>query len=324
VTHAHVTRILIEKHRAIGVEYIRNGQRHRVFAEREVILSAGAIQSPQLLMLSGIGKPEDLKQHDIEVVSENAAVGRNLQDHIQAGFEFERTPSSPFRKAMRLDRIAYAVNAAYFAGRGFASDLPSGWTAFLKTDPALPMPDIQLLFRATPIESWPYLPPFVDAFKDGFSCRAVLLRPQSRGSIQLRSADPLQPPVINQGFLQTSADRKTLRDGVRLIGEITAQKAVKPFVAARLDELPGNPADDDIDSHIRATAGTVRHPIGTCRMGRADDAHSAVDAHLRVKNVEALRVVDASVMPDLTGGNINAVVMMIAEKAADLIKGSCI
>jgi choline dehydrogenase-like flavoprotein len=184
------------------------------------------------------------------------------------------------------------------------------------------MPDIQLLFRATPIRSWPYLPPFVDAFEDGFSCRAVLLRPQSRGSIQLRSADPLQPPVINQGFLQTSADRKTLRDGVRLIGEITAQKAVRPFVAARLDELPGHPADDDIDSHIRATAGTVRHPIGTCRMGRADDANSVVDAHLRVKNVEALRVVDASVMPDLTGGNINAVVIMIAEKAADLIKGS--
>jgi choline dehydrogenase-like flavoprotein len=319
VTRAHVTRILFEKHRAIGIEYVHDGEKRRVYAEREVILSAGAIQTPQLLMLSGIGNPESLKRHGIEVLSENPAVGQNFQDHIQAGFEFQRVPSSPFREAMRFDRIACAVNAAYFAGRGFASDLPSGWTAFLKTDPALPMPDIQLLFRATPAKSWPYLPPFVQAFDDGFSCRAVLLRPQSRGSIELKCDDPFAPPLIRQGFLKQEADRQILRNGVNLVRELTAQKAVRRFISAQLDALPNTPTADEIDAHIRATAGTVRHPLGTCRMGATDDQGSVVDPALRVRNVEALRIVDASVMPDMTGGNINAVVIMIAEKAADLI-----
>ncbi len=319
VTHAHVTRILFQNRRAIGVEYVRRGQTHHAFAEREVIMAAGAIQTPQLLMLSGIGDPAILKYHGIAVVSENPAVGQNLQDHVQAGFEYQRVPSSPFRTAMRIDRIGIAVGAAYFAGRGFASDLPSGWTAFLKTDPALSKPDIQLLFRATPAKSWPYLSPFRPAFDDGFACRAVLLRPRSRGTIGLRTANPFDPPRIMQAFLQDEADRKILRKGVNLVRQLTSQACVQRFVTAQIDSLPSSPSDDDIEAHIRATAGTVRHPLGTCRMGVASDTDAVVDQYLRVRDIDNLRVVDASVMPDLIGGNINAAVIMIAEKAASFI-----
>ncbi len=154
---------------------------------------------------------------------------------------------------------------------------------------------------------------------DGFSCRAVLLRPESRGELHLRP--PIRPrrPRIRQNFLATDADRRTLRDGVRMVRAIAAQPAMRPFIAREL--APGSDADADIDALIRATGITVHHPIGTCRMGAASDPLAVVDPALRVRGVEALRVVDASVMPDLVGGNINAPVIMIAEKAADLIRG---
>jgi 4-pyridoxate dehydrogenase len=315
--NALTSRVLFEGHRAVGVEYFaRSGETRRVHATREVILAGGVINSPQLLMLSGIGDPAELRSHGIEVKVPLPAVGKNLQDHLSAGLIYARKEPGKFHRAMRLDRIARELARAYLFGTGFASDLPGGIFAFLKTDAAAPMPDVQFLFNAGSMAAKPYLPPFLAGFPDSFGCRVALLRPQSRGRVELASADPHTLPRIYQNFLNVGDDLKVLRAGMRMAREVGRQKPLAPFVAA---ELPALNSDAEIDAHIRATAITVHHPAGTCRMG-ADDA-SVVDPELRVRGVEALRVVDASVFPDLVGGNINAPVIMIAEKAADMIRG---
>jgi choline dehydrogenase/4-pyridoxate dehydrogenase len=220
---------------------------------------------------------------------------------------------------MRIDRILRALMRAYYRGEGPAADLPGGIMAFLKSRPDAALPDIQLLFNAAPMTAHPYLAPFRRAYADGFACRAVLLRPESRGELKLASADPAAAPRIRQNFLATETDRKTLRDGVRMVRAIAAQPAMREFIDKEI--APGSDADADIDALIRATGITVHHPAGTCKMGAASDPLAVVDASLRVRGVDDLRVVDASVMPDLVGGNINAPVIMIAEKAADLIRG---
>jgi choline dehydrogenase/4-pyridoxate dehydrogenase len=201
-----------------------------------------------------------------------------------------------------------------------ATDLPGRLVAFLKTRADAPLPDLQLLFNAAPMTAHPYLAPFRQPFADGFACRAVLLRPESRGEVRLASADPRAPLRIHQNFLATENDWTVLRDGLRLIQDLGRQPALAAFVDKEL--APGPTASRaDIDAHIRATGITVHHPLGTCRMGPSSDPHAVVDPELRVIGTEGLRVVDASVMPDLIGGNINAPVIMIAEKAADLIAG---
>jgi choline dehydrogenase/4-pyridoxate dehydrogenase len=178
-----------------------------------------------------------------------------------------------------------------------------------------------LLFNAGSMLAKPYLPPFLPTFPDGFSCRVVLLRPDSRGGVELTSASPHAAMRIRQNFLSVESDLHTLRRGVRMVQEIGRHAPLKSFIASEMPPLQGASSDADIDAHIRATGITVHHPLGTCRMGRATDETAVVDPELRVRGVEHLRVVDASVMPDLVGGNINAPVIMIAEKAADLIRG---
>src|SRR4051794_14391820 len=167
----------------------------------------------------------------------------------------------------------------------------------------------------------PYLPPFVPPYEDGFASRVVLLRPESRGYVGLASSDPRAPVRIVQNFLATDRDASTLRAGLRLARDVGRQAPLRPFAAAEIAPGPDAWSDDALDAHIRATAITVHHPLGTCRMGAASDDMAVVDPELRVRGVEALRVADAAVMPDLIGGNINAAVIMIAEKAADLIRG---
>ena len=181
-----------------------------------------------------------------------------------------------------------------------------------------PPPDLQLLFTAAPITAGPWLPPFRPPYQDGFAIRAVAIRPQSRGEVALRSADPDAAPRIRQNFLSDERDRAVLRAGIRIARRLAGQPAMRPFIAA--ETLPGPDCESDaqIDAHIRQTLITVHHPAGTCRMGHDDGA--VVDAALRVRGIAGLRVVDASVMPTIPGGNINAAVMMIAEKAADLIR----
>jgi choline dehydrogenase/4-pyridoxate dehydrogenase len=308
--NAHVTRIVFENSKAVGVEYVQKGLKRVARADREVLLSGGVINSPQVLMLSGIGDPADLQKHGIKVRSPLPGVGRNLQDHVMAPLPYVRKEPGPFHKHMRMDRIAVELAKCYLFGKGFATDLPGPLVAFVKTDPAAPMPDIQFLFQGAPLAAEPYL---TRPFADGFACVVVLLRPASRGRIELASADPMRAPLIRQNFLSRDEDWQKLRAGVRLARAVSAQKALERFIAREL----GGPkeTDADIDAHIRATSITVHHPLGTCRMGEV------VDEELKVKGVEGLRVVDAAVMPDLVGGNINAPVMMIAERAADLIRG---
>jgi 4-pyridoxate dehydrogenase len=314
---ALVSRVLIDGHRAIGVEYLRrSGDAVRVHAAREVILAGGVINSPQVLMLSGIGDPAELRSHGIEVKTPLAGVGKNLQDHLSAALIYARKGSGRFHQAMRLDRITRELAKAYFFGTGFASDVPGGIVAFLKTDAGVKLPDIQFLFNAGSMAAKPYLPPFLPGFPDTFGCRVALLRPKSRGRVELGSADPRAPVRIRQNFLGVDDDLKVLRAGLRMAREVGRQSPLAAFVGAEVTPLS---SDAEIDAHIRSTGITVHHPAGTCRMG-GDDA-AVVDPELRVRGVDGLRVVDASVMPDLVGGNINAPVIMIAEKAADMIRG---
>ena len=318
---ALATRVLFEGARATGLQYSRGGQTHIVRAEREILLCGGVINTPQLLLLSGVGPEADLKAHSIAVEADLPGVGRNLQDHVSTILMYRRTEPSPFFHMMRADRIARELPKAYFLGKGFAADVPGGIAAFLKSKDALPAPDIQILLTAAPLGAWPYLRPFKAPFNDGFAARLVMLHPESRGSVTLRSTDPAAHPRIVQNFLSTRADRETIREGVRMARRIASQPSMKPYVAAEF--LPGTAkaTDEEIDTYIRATSITVHHPLGTCRMGAEDDRDAVVDTDLKVRGVGNLRVVDASVMPDLVSGNINAAVIMIAERAADLIRG---
>lgn len=317
--NALATRIVMEGSRAVGIEFVQHGVKRVVRANREVILSGGVINSPQLLTLSGIGDPEELKRLDIPVRIGLPGIGRNLQDHVSVILMYHRKEPSPFYSMMRYDRIVRELGKAYFLGKGFAADVPGGVTAFLKSRPDLPLPDIQFLLTAAPLGAWPYLEPFKAPFKDGFACRIVMLHPESRGTVSLKSQDPTEHPRILQRFLGTEGDWRSLRAGVRMAREVAAQPAMRPFIEREF--FPGNDkgSDTEIDEHIRKTAITVHHPLGTCKMGLDNDPLAVVDQELRVRGAEGLRVVDASVMPDMITGNINAAVVMIAERTADLI-----
>jgi choline dehydrogenase/4-pyridoxate dehydrogenase len=220
---------------------------------------------------------------------------------------------------MRWDRLAVELMRGYLFGTGFTTDLPSGITAFLKTESAAALPDTQLLFIAGPLGASPYMP-WQKGFADSFACRIVLLRPQSRGSVSLASAEPAAHPRIAQKLLTTDADWKTMRAAVALFRGIARERAIAPFIAGEIGPIADARNDAELESVVRATAVTAHHPAGTCRMGPASDAMSVLDSELRVHGIEGLRVVDASAFPDLVGGNINAAVVMLAERASDLIR----
>lgn len=315
-----VTQINFDGARAIGVTYVQGGRSVTAHANYEILLAGGVINSPQLLMLSGIGHPEVLKLHDILVKVPLRGVGKNLQDHLSVNVNYTRREPGDLHRAMRLDKILVALAEAYFFGKGIASDLPGGIMAFLKTRPDLPLPDTQMIFNASTLAAAPYLSPFKKPFQDGFSARVVLLRPASRGRVDLASVDPAFAPRIIQNFLSAPDDLSNLRRAVRTIQTIAYQPEMKDFLGEEI--APGrNATDAELDKHIRTTAITVHHPLGTCKMGLPADEDAVVDEQLRVFGVESLRVVDASAMPDLVGGNINASVTMIAERAANSICG---
>ena len=318
---ALATKIVFDGRRAAGVEYVQRGETVTAHAEREVILCGGVINSPQLLLLSGIGDPAELAAHDIAVKAALPGVGKNLQDHISASVAYARKEPGPFHKAMRFDRIMPALIRAYLRGEGIATGLPTGRMAFLKSRPDAALPDVQFIFNAAPMTASPYLWPFRRAYADAYACRAVVLRPESRGRLELVSADPRQAPRIRQNFLATDNDWKTLRAGLRMAREVCRQAPMAPFMAREIAPGDNAAADADLDAHIHADSITVHHPLGTCKMGTPSDPLAVVDAALRVFGSEGLRVVDGSVMPDLVGGNINAPIIMIAEKAADLVRG---
>lgn len=319
-TGALVERILLEGRRATGVVYRGDGQTTTALARREVILSGGVINSPQLMMLSGIGPAAALATHGIEPVVDLPQVGRNLHDHVSVILMYRRRGQGPFHRMMRADRIGLDFMRTYLTGKGFAGDVPGGVVGFLRSDESRSHPDVQFLFTAAPLAAWPYMRPFKEPFADGFATRIVAVQPESRGEVTLASPDPAVAPLIHQNFLSSPRDWASLRAGVRVARQLAAQPAMAPFVEAEFFPGPACESDEQIDEHIRQTSITVHHPAGTCRMGT--DADSVVDQSLQVRGIEALRVVDASVMPDLPNGNINAAVLAIAEKGADLIRSA--
>lgn len=319
--HALAHRIVMEGARAVGLVYRQGDAINIVRAKREVILSGGVINTPQLLMLSGIGNVEALRGHGISPVIDLPGVGANLQDQMSVGVFYRRREPGPLRKAMRFDRIGFALGNAYFRGRGIASDLPTGAMAFLRTSAQEPMPDVQILFNAAPFSARPYLASFSPPYQDGFAARVVALRPESRGKIELASTDPNQAPRISQNFFAHDIDVKKIADIVRMSRDVANQPALKPYLAAEIAPGPSVRSTAEIEAYIRQTSITVHHPACTCRMGLAGDPLAVVDQEMKVFGTDGLRVVDASVMPDMIGANINAAVIMIAEKAADFIAG---
>jgi 4-pyridoxate dehydrogenase len=319
--NAHVTRVLFDGERARGVEYLRRGATVAASATREIILAGGVINTPQLLMLSGVGDAAQLAQHGIAVKSALPGVGKNLQDHVSVILMYRRRDESPFHRNMRADRIAASLVNAYAFGRGFAADIPGGAIGFLASEPHLATPDMQMILTTASLPAWPWFPLVRKPFADGFACRTVILHPRSRGEVRLASADPLAAPRIDQNFLADPHDWQVMRQTIRTVREIVAQPTLARFVER--ETLPGADiaSDDALDAFIRKTAITVHHPAGTCRMGPASDPMAVADDQGRVFGVQRLRVVDASLMPDLTSGNINAPVIMIAEKIADRIRG---
>lgn len=316
-TEAHSTRILFEGTKVTGLEYVQKGETKQVRIARELILSGGAINSPQLLLLSGIGDADYLRKWGIAPVADVKGVGRNLQDHLGVVSQFRSTqPITLHRAASFWKTLAAGLSYTLF-GKGDASFPPTAGGAFIKTRPDLDLPDMQLHYVSVAMSD-PHGREGIT--KDhGFSCIVYPTRPESRGYLALKSLDPFDAPLLQPNYLSAEADRRAMRDGLRKTEEVFRQKAFDPYRGERLKPPVGIETDDEIDAWIRKTAETLYHPVGTCKMGTDDTA--VVDPSLRVRGVEGLRVVDASVMPTLVGSNTNAPTIMIAEKASDMIRG---
>ena len=317
LTGAHATRILFEGKRAVGVEYRQGAETKVLRAGREVLLSAGALLSPQLLMLSGVGPAEQLREHGIPVLHELPGVGRNLHDHV----DVVQVVDAPHLKdlfGLSPRGLLNAIRGIFEWRRRRSGLLTTNFAeagGFIKSDPSEPLPDLQLHF---------VIGKLVDhgrktVFGHGYSCHVCLLRPRSRGSVRLASADPLAAPRIDPNFLGEPDDLRRLVRGFKAMREILAQPALAGHRGRELAASAGATSDEAIAQFIRAHADTIYHPVGTCRMGSGP--LDVVDAQLRVHGLQGLRVVDASIMPSLVGGNTNAPVIMMGEKAADLIRG---
>lgn len=315
-TDALIARVIVEKGRAVGIEYRQNGQIHQVRAKKEVILACGTIGTPHLLMLSGIGDADYLRRFDIPIAQDLPGVGQNLQDHLDVNIQYDCTqPVTVYKNVSNPLRMAGTglQYALFGAGEGRTQGLEAG--AFIKSSPELEAPDLQLhLFNA----------PFSNhgrtvLRRHAFGLHLCALRPESRGHIALRSSNPADAPVIAPNSLSAEKDLRTLREAVKIARKIVAQPAFDAYRGQELNPGPNVVSDADIDDFIRRTAITIYHPVGTAKMG--NDRLAVVDSALRVRGVQGLRVVDASVMPTLVGGNTNAPTIMIAEKASDLILG---
>ncbi len=319
VTRALATRVILEGRRAIGVEYAIGGKVASARADREVVLSGGVFNSPHLLMLSGIGDADRLREAGVEPRVHLRGVGGNLQDHPAVTLRWSRPRPGPFHAQMRADRMVFNLLRAWFFGTGPATYLPGGTFAFVRTSRDLDIPDIQFLCPASPADAHLWFPGLKPAYEDGFGFRPCLLRPHSRGELRLRSADPRDPVRIFQNFFSDPRDIETLREGCKRARDVAAQPALDFYRGVELTPGPGVTTDAGIEDWIRKTVGTSSHPCATCAMGADDDA--VLDPFMRVRGVEGLRVVDASAMPDVISGNLNAAVMMMAEKGADMILG---
>jgi choline dehydrogenase-like flavoprotein len=319
LTQALAQRVLLDGTRAHGIEYARKGVTASAEAAREVILSGGSFNTPQLLMLSGIGPADHLREFGITPVAV-LPVGENLQDHLKGVLMWKRRPPrGAFHKFLRYDRVALAMVQAYLFGSGPATVLPLGIQAFVKTSPDLTVPDLEFMLRTAPIGAGPHFPGILPQYTDSFGIDPVILHPESRGTVRLNSADPRAPVRIQYNYLSAPADIAKLRQGFRLAREIGNQPALDAFRDVELSPGPNVTSDADIDAHLRRTTTTVSHPVSTCRMGTGENC--VLDPDLRVRGIDGLRVVDASAFPDLVSAHTNAAVFMLAEKASDMIRG---
>ena len=317
ITDARTTRIVVERGRAVAVEYARGRRRERVEAAGEVLLCTGAVQSPQLLQLSGIGPADRLRAADVTPVHDLPGVGENLQDHLDIIMNWStRDLASVFSVTKGLKQLTVGLQYLFKGtGPGRSNYLEAG--AFVKSREGLERPDVQIHGVLAIMRDHGK----VKATADGFSLHLCQLRPESRGRIGLHSADPFADPKIEANYLATEADRRTMRACVKIGREVAEQAALSPYREAELAPGADVRTDAEIDAWVRATAETIYHPVGTAKMGTNNDPTAVVDASLRVRGLTGLRVVDASVMPTLVGGNTNAPTIMIAEKAADMIRG---
>ncbi|HET8727773.1 MAG TPA: choline dehydrogenase [Alphaproteobacteria bacterium] len=316
VTAALTTRILIEGGRAVGVEYARGATVSQVRAEREVISCAGAINSPQILLLSGIGPADELRELGIPVQADLPGVGRNLQDHLELYIQHESTKPITLYSALHpIKKARIGIEWYLFkTGLGATNHFEAG--GFIRSRPGVPYPDLQYHFLPMAVNYDGSKP----TDRHGFQAHVGPMRSKSRGWIKLRSADPKAPPIIQPNCMSHEEDWIEMRAAVRLTREIFAQKAFDPFRGAEIRPGPQVRTDAEIDAFVREHAESAYHPSCACRMGK--DEMAVVDGETRVRGVDGLRVVDSSIMPTIVSGNLNAPTIMMAEKAADMILGN--
>lgn len=313
-THSLTQRVVVEKGRAVAVEYRDADGVHTIRASREIVLSGGAVNSPQLLLLSGIGPADELRAVDVEPIHNLPGVGKNLQDHLNVNV-IHRCERALTYDGQDKPLPSLVNGLKYVIGKtGPATSNIAEAGAFIASSPSAASPDIQFHFIPAYVIEHATIKPG----GHGMTLHACVLRPESRGEIKLASKDPSHPPAIDPNYLQSEADLKVLIEGIKRGRDIFAAKAFKPYIGPERDPGPSRQTDAEIADYIRGHAETEYHPVGTCKMG--SDAMAVVDQNLKVHGLDGLRVIDASIMPTLISGNTNAPSIMIGEKGAASIK----
>jgi choline dehydrogenase len=313
-TSALAQRILFDRHRADAIEFRQAGVLRTARARKEILVSSGAYNSPQLLQLSGVGPADLLRQNGIDVVLDAPGVGHDLQDHMQVRVVMRCAQSITLNDVVNSPVRRILAGARYAAFRKGPLTIAAGTSgAFFKTSPRLATPDIQIHFLPFSTDK---MGERLHSFS-GFSASVCQLRPESRGSLRIRSADPTAAPEIRINYLSTEVDRTANVEGLKILRRILQAPALRPYVVEEVDPGAKVSTDEELLNYCRARGSTIYHPTSTCRMG--SDPLAVVDQSLRVRGLEGLRVVDGSIMPDLVSGNTNAAIIMIAEKASDMI-----
>jgi choline dehydrogenase-like flavoprotein len=319
VSAAHVTALVVEGGRAVGVRYQQGGEERTARASREVVLSAGTIGSPAILLRAGIGPADELRALGVPVVRDLRGVGKNLHDHLMVPLRFRATPDTGHRSTAA--HFFGGLAAEYLFRRGWFGKTFLEGGAFVRSDPSAPRPDLQM--HSIP---WAYPEPNDDGPEDptistehSFTLLPSLIYPKSRGEVRLASPDPFAAPVMDPRYLDDEADVRLLLRGVELSREFARTQPLARFLKSEATPGAAVQSEAEVRAFVRLYAKTVYHPVGTCRMGTGEDA--VVDPELRVRGVDGLRVIDASIMPSIPGGNTNAPSIMIGEKGADLLRG---
>ena len=312
-----VERINFNGSHAVGVTIRHDGNKRMLLASREIVVAAGTVNSPQLLMLSGIGPADLLRRHNIRVVQDLSGVGANLQDHPTVSVAMSNPGAESYALSWRTaPRVAAAPFRYLFARRGLLASNAAEAGGFLRSSPELERPDLQMTFMVGLKDNPRTLPR-----RHGFVLHVAVLRPATRGRLELASADPAARPLMYPNFLQDKADVRTLIYGLKEARHILSMSALGRYSGAELSPGPAVSSDTELEAFIRANVATTYHPVGTCKMGPARDPMAVVDSRLRVHGITGLRVADASIMPDIIGGNTSAPSMMIGERAANFILG---